>query len=410
MIGQAPFVLATPIITRMFPATELGIYGVALAFVAIAAPVVGLRFDLASISARTSQDARALLLMSALVIVPMTCLSTSLLCVLKVLNIGSYGALSWGLVAATGATVVAAAEYSTLRCWLARHGRFRLLANSLTLQGCLRALVPTALAGLIATAAPLIAGELISRLSSIGLMVSRSGLYSSYRHAKIPTFVLRQQARRYWKYPVLMAPSALMDAAATMLPVPILASYYGLGPAGKFALVQRLVMMPAALIVGSVGDVFHAHAASVAGEEPGAVGRFVAATATRLMLIALVVYLPIALAAPFVSGWVFGSQWADVGPMIALLAPLCVAQTVVSPISRGLLLSGREERKLLADAACLLLPIGALYLAHTRPILVAVASFSLAATVAYGIYYRVIARALRAAAVAPTMASRMPRS
>ncbi len=406
VIGQAPFVLVTPIITRIFPATELGIYGVAVAFVGIAAPVVGLRFDLAAISARNSTEARALLLLAALVVVPMTCLSTGVLCVLKTLNIGSYGALSWGLVAATGATVAAAGEYSTLRCWLARHGRFRLLANSLTLQGCLRAVIPTTLAGLIPTAVPLIAGELVSRLSSIALMMTGSGLYHSFRRARIPASVLRAQLGRYWKYPVLLAPSALVDAAATMLPVPILAAYYGLGPAGKFALVQRLIMLPAALIVGSVGDVFHAHATNVAGGDSTAVARFVAATAARLMLFALVVYVPVASVAPFVAGWVFGRQWVDAGPMIALLAPLCVAQTVVSPISRGLLLSGREERKLIADVACLVLPVGALYLARSLPILEAVAWFSLAATAAYGIYYRVIVQTLRLAAAAPPSASR----
>jgi len=395
VIGQAPFVLATPLITRLFSPAELGIYAVALAFVGITAPVVGLRLELAAISARNQDDARALLLLSGLVTLPVTCASTAILCGLKVLGIGSYGALSWWLVGATGAMVAAAGAYSTLRCWLARRSSFRLVSNSMTIQGCLRAGIPVTLAPFGASAALLIAAELAARLSAILLMIRSSGLFTALRGTRIPASALCDSARRFWKYPVLLGPSALIDAAATALPVPILATCYGLGSAGKFALVQRLVMLPAALIVGSVGDVFHAHAANVAGQRPGTVGRFVAATAGQLFLFALAVYVPVAFIAPFTAGWVFGRQWTDAGYMIALLAPLCIAQTTVSPISRGLLLSGREERKLLADVGCLGLPITTLYFARGQSILVAVACFSVAATIAYIIYYAVIVQALK---------------
>jgi O-antigen/teichoic acid export membrane protein len=153
-------------------------------------------------------------------------------------------------------------------------------------------------------------------------------------------------------------------------------------------------MLPAMLIVSSVGDVFHAHAASLTDQHGNAVSTLVASTGGRLLLLALAVYLPVALVAPFTAGWVFGREWVDAGPMITVLAPLCIAQTTVSPISRGLLFSGREERKFVADAACLVLPVMTLYLARTQPMIVAVACFSVAATGAYGIYYLVVVQAL----------------
>jgi O-antigen/teichoic acid export membrane protein len=393
VIGQAPFVLATPLITRLFPAPELGLYGVALAFVGMIGPVAGLRLELAAISARSQDDARALSLLSVLAILPVTVASTALLCALKVLGVGSYGALSWALILLTGVLIAASGAYASLRCWLARQNRFRVIANSLTLQGCLRAGIPVLFASYGAVASLLLSSELASRLSAVWLMGRGNVLRAVRGASRVPLCSLRDCLQRFWKYPALLAPSALVDAAATMLPVPILATCYGLGPAGKFALVQRLVLLPAALIVSSVGDVFHAHAAR---EERGAaVARFVAATAWRILLLAIVVYVPFAAIAPFVSGWLFGEQWADAGPLITVLAPLCVAQTTVSPISRGLLLSGREERKFLADAVCLVLPITALYLLRRQPMIVAVACFSLSACVAYAIYYLVVVQALK---------------
>jgi O-antigen/teichoic acid export membrane protein len=402
VIGQAPFVLATPLIARLFPATELGIYGVAFAFVGIAAPVVGLRFELAAISARDDHDARLLLILSALAILPVTCAAVLTLGALKLLNVGAYGALSWWLVAVTGLVVAAAGAYSTLRCGFAREGRFNLVARSLTVQGLLRAALPLLLAPVAATAAVLLVGELAARASSVLLMAWGRGLRQGLGKLAVSAQSLRIQARRYWKYPLLLAPSALVDAAATLVPVPILATYYGLGPAGKFALVQRLVMLPAGLIVGSVGDVFHAHAATVADSRTSSVSRLVRLTAGRLLLLALLVYLPTAVLALLTAQWIFGEQWADAGPIIAVLTPLCIAQTTVSPISRGLLLSGREEWKLLADAACLVLPVAALYLARKQPMLTAIACLSGAATVAYMIYFGVILHALRNSAVIVT--------
>lgn len=395
VIGQAPFVLATPLITRLFPAAELGIYGVALAFVGITAPIAGLRFELAAISAPNEEDGHALLVLSALLIVPVTLASTALLCVLKLRTIGSYDAMSWWLVALTGITVAAAGAYSTLRCWLARSTRFRLVANSLTLQGWLRAAIPVLFAPFAAGATLLLSAELAARVSSVWLMARRGGLYTLIAKPRFSASSLRERATRFWKYPLLLAPSALIDAAATMLPVPIVATCYGLGPAGKFALVQRLALLPAALIVGSVGDVFHAHAANTFGQRRDAVGGFLAMTAGRLLLLAAAVYIPVALLAPLTAGWVFGRQWSDVGIMISALAPLCVAATIVSPISRGLLLSGREERKLIADVVCLVLPLTTLYLARGWPINIAIACYSLAATAANGVYYLVVVQALR---------------
>jgi len=395
VLGQLPFVAVTPLIARLYPAAELGVYGLSMAYVGIVAPVAGLRFDLAAISSRDRTDAQALLLLSVLSVFPVAAASTGVLYFLKYLGWGSYDALPGWLVIATGIIIVASGAYSSLRSWLVRRHRFRLVANSLTLLGCVRAVIPVALVPLGASAALLIAAELFARLSAVGQMVRSGALFPSLRLTRLPLGALLERARRFWKYPLLLGPSGLVDAASTALPVPILASCYGLAAAGKFALVQRLVLLPAALIVSSAGDVFHAHAARLAGEREGGVTQFLTRTAGKLLLLGIMVYAPMALLAPFVAGWVFGARWADAGPMIALLTPLCIAQTIVSPLSRGLLLSGREERKLLADALSLTLTVASLYLASRWSLLVAIGCYSTAAVVANALYFMVIVQALQ---------------
>ena len=399
VIGQAPFVLVTPLIARLYPAAELGVYGLAMAFIGIVGPVCGLRFELAAISSRDRTEAQALLLLSVITAMPVAVISTALLYVLKILRWGSYDALSGWIVFAAGIVIAATGAYSSLRCWLVRRHRFGLVASSLTLQGCARAAIPLLLAPLGAVASLLMVAELSARLSTVALMVRKGALLRALRDTRVSAQSLLSAAQRYWKYPVLLSPSALIDAAAIGLPVPILASCYGLAAAGKFALIQRIMLLPAALITSSVGDVFHAHASRLA-DQRGHVGQFLAATAARLSLFALVVYVPIALIAPLVAARVLGPEWAGAGTMMAALTPLCIAQTIVSPMSRGLLLSGREERKLLADLLCLVLPLTTLYVARRWELLVAIIAFSIAAVIANGLYYLIIVGSLRAGAAA----------
>jgi len=120
-----------PLITRLYPPADSGSTVWRWHSLGVAAQVVGLALELAAISARDRDDSRALLLLSALAILPVTCVCSVVLCGLKVLGIGSVqrsAVVDRGGHCATIATVGA---YSTLRCWLARRHRFRLVANSL---------------------------------------------------------------------------------------------------------------------------------------------------------------------------------------------------------------------------------------------------------------------------------------
>lgn len=391
LIGQAPFVLLSPAITRLYSPTQIGIYGLAMAFVSVGAPVAGLRFELAAISAPESAIARNLLLLSGLLALPVSLLCAAALYALKSTGVASYGSLSWPMILVTVIVVWTSGVYSAMRCGAVRGHQFDVVANTLSVQGSARAVVPVALALCSRGALMLITGEVLARCASIGMLVSKLRLGEPLRGFRPQWRALADTARRYWKYPLLMTPSALIDSLAVAIPVPMISALYGLSAAGTFALVQRLVMLPAAFIVSSVGDVYHAHATRIAGGESGDLGGLMRNTAGRLGLFALAVYVPLALLAPLCAGWVFGREWAGAGMLIAALTPASAAQTVVSPLSRGLLVEGREERKLIADVACLLVPSLSLYLASRLPLPAAVAAYSIGSVVAFGVYFCVIA-------------------
>jgi hypothetical protein len=82
--------------------------------------------------------------------------------------------------------------------------------------------------------------------------------------------------------------------------------------------------------------------------------------------------------------------------MITLLAPAYIAMFVVSPLSRSLLLTGRVELKLLADAACLVIPFAALFAFSGSGLWIALVAYGAGAVCAYLIYFAVIIYAVSA--------------
>lgn len=397
LIGQAPFVLLSPAITRLYSPAQIGVYGLAMAFVSVAAPVAGLRFELAAISAPRSTDARSLLTLSGMSSLPVALICAAALYAVRSAGVASYERLSWPMVILTAIAVWVSGIYSTMRCAAVRRHQFPAVAHALTVQGTSRAAAPLALALLSRGALMLITGELLARCASVAVLAGKLRLRSALAEMRVRRDPLFATARRYWKYPLLMTPSALIDSAALAITVPMIASLYGISAAGTFALCQRLVMLPAAFVVSSVGDVYHAHATRALRESTGDLGALMRKTAMRLVLIALAAYLPLAALAPSFAGWVFGRNWAGTGLLIAALAPACIAQTVVSPLSRGLLIARKEERKLIADAACLILPSLSLYLARDLPLPAAVTAYSIGSVAAFGIYFWVIAWSQRGA-------------
>src|SRR5208282_3575238 len=95
------------------------------------------------------------------------------------------------------------------------------------------------------------------------------------------------------------------------------------------------------LVSASVADVFHAHSVAVRDGTSADLRPLVTRTLRRLALIATAIYLPLCLLAPVAFSWVFGSQWQPSGSLMLLLLPLWWTSTVVSPISRLLIVVGR---------------------------------------------------------------------
>jgi len=92
---------------------------------------------------------------------------------------------------------------------------------------------------------------------------------------------------------------------------------------------------------------------------------------------------------PHLFAWVFGSKWLQAGAMAAWVAPWFLAQFIVNPLSRVVLVVGRQKLKFVYDIITFGGTIAVFVIAHYRqwPVMTAIGALAGLKTVAYGIFF-----------------------
>lgn len=385
-VGQLLLVAATPLFTRLYSPTDMGIFGLFYSFLGVASVAVCWRLEWGVASAAGHLEAARLLLICLILCLPMSAMLAALLAALIAGDVLSFGLLpAWSSPLAALA-LAATGVFVALRYWLVREHAFRSVSLATVWQAAGRAGTSIALGLLAAGSFGLMAGELAGRVLGIGGMWRQVRPALREQRAAGAGTGLTQQLKRAWRYPLVVLPSSVIDATAAALPVPVIAYLFGAPAAGLFALVWRVASIPGALIASSVGDVFHAHAVEARQAGGSALRRLLFRTLGRLALLATAVYVPICLLSPWAFGFVFGPEWVEAGQLMLLLFTMWWSATIVSPVSRLLIVIDRPSLKLVFDLVYLAAPMLALFGVSRHGLEAAVLAYGLAASGAYAVY------------------------
>lgn len=408
-IAQAVVLLALPWITRLYSPEQFGRLGVFLSFVSLAAvPVMG-KYELALAAASNNREATRILRLSLRLLPAGALLATGGLLLLTFIPELGLGRLprwwSWFFLPLVGAFAFA----SLSRCWCVRYRDYAAVAQAAVIQNSVRVgtLLVCGLSGL--TSVGLLAGEVLGRGGAalrMGVPVLTSALAQGRRRKGM---MLKRTARRYADFPLYCLPSAWLDALVLAAPLPLLVHFFGDSVGGAYDLVARLYSLPLLLLGPALSDSFWGQLAGLAGHSPSAARDFLDRTAWRLFWLGLVPMLVLALVGPTLIGVVFGSQWRLSGRFAPLLAPLALAQFVVSPLSQSVAVYRAYRLKLLTDVGRLVAmfaAIGGCAWFRAGPA-AAVGALAVAGTVAYVSYF-VVLRLIAARAASIGRGARLP--
>jgi O-antigen/teichoic acid export membrane protein len=195
-------------------------------------------------------------------------------------------------------------------------------------------------------------------------------------------------AKRYRRFPIFSSGSAVLGALGVRAPLLLLVAFYGLEVGGQYALAERVLYLPLTLVAGAVGQVFVAEAARLAREDPDALSDLFRRTTWSLARLAIGPAILIAVAAPILTGPVFGEEWRDAGLYIAVLVPMFFITFVATSTGNVLYVVERQGLHLAREILRLGLLGGSVLAAAAMhlPALGALAVISVAGCATYVIY------------------------
>jgi O-antigen/teichoic acid export membrane protein len=141
---------------------------------------------------------------------------------------------------------------------------------------------------------------------------------------------MRRVAGRYRRFPMFSSWSALLAQVGLRAPFLMFVVFYGPAIGGVYALAERLCYLPVTLIAGSVGQVFIADGARLLPDRPAELRALFNRTTWSLVKIAVVPAVLLMILAPFVTGPLFGTAWADAGLFVSILVPMFVLAFVIT--------------------------------------------------------------------------------
>jgi O-antigen/teichoic acid export membrane protein len=353
--AQALPLLAAPLLTRLCTPAEMGAFSVWLGVIALASIAATLRFDTAMVVDPEEQQQR---ICFGVVAYSATLLALAItLCAVAagVLDLPAVRRMSWfGLLTIGLGTWLTAYTQTTL-AYAAAHNLFGKAAKAKVWASGTIAVSQLALLAMGLNSDALLAGQLIG--VGVGLFAARlllsppSPRVGLRLDAEQRNYLLKHHA--FWRFSL---PSSMLNALVRQLPLFIIGIKYGVLEAGLFALTQRVLSAPIALLSASILEVFKRQAVHDF-QTIGNCRDVYRYTFKALLLLALGPSVILFLFSPDLFTWVFGKAWRPAGELARILAPLCFLSFIASPLSYVFFVAGKQKIELAWQVALFLMTI-----------------------------------------------------
>lgn len=358
--AQALSLLAAPILTRLYSPESFGQFAYMLSAAAIIGSVASFGFELAVPLANKVSDAQKLIRL-AMGAATCTALLTAIVVWLfheDLSQMARFDIMPWAiwvpfLVVLTAWFVVLSEAALRQRAYSAIATR-TLAQNVGTVGGQL------VLATVTRTAGGLLTGQLFGRLFGIlSLARQNEGLLRRSGRGGY-----RQTLRANWRFPLVFAPTAVLNTLGLQLPLILLGAWFGIESAGFLGVAQRVTALPAALIGIAVGQVFCGEltARLRAGERNNR--RLYLKVSVRLGLIGALITLALLVLPPYLFPVILGSNWAEAGTYAQATALAVGLGFMASPLSYVLVAYQKTFTAVSMDVSRIILVCGLGYWAH----------------------------------------------
>lgn len=358
MIAKAISIAVIPILTRIYPPTDFGLFAFYSSAVAVLAVFSTGRYEVAVVQARKSIDADRL----AMCAIGLAGIFSILL--LAVIVVSQARLVVWIGQPEIGPwlyllplSVFLTAAYQGLSYWLNRNKQYRRMGRNRVMQAGITAGANLGLGTMRLGVAGLILGH------ALGLAVTTALLARQFWPSMPGTTKVQILAllRRYRAYPSYDLPASSMNVIAQQAPNFLLTPLFGALAAGHYFLIQRLFMLPITLLSSSIGSVFR-QAATEQYHKTGSFRPIFWSMFRRLSAIVILPTIVFMFMAEDLFRIAFGPEWSVAGEYARILAPMFMLKFIVSPLTYALYIRDKLYINTLGQFMYMVLVLTAVFL------------------------------------------------
>ncbi len=353
--AQALPLLAAPLITRLCAPADVGAFSMWLGVVAVAAIGATLRLEAAMILDHGSEHQATCFSVVAWFATLLALAMTVLAALARLLEVPVAMALPWPALLTIGLATWMTAYMQTTLAYATSHNAFGKAAKAKIWASGSIALSQVGLLLLGAGGIALVAGQLAglaAGLAAAFVLLAPPRPRTGWKPDRPQLDYLRRHSA-FWRFSL---PSNLLNVLVGHLPLFVIGARYGALAAGLFALTQRVLSAPVALLAASVLEVFKRQSV-LDFQAHGNCRDAYRYTFKALFLLALGPSLLLLAFSPQLFAWVFGEQWRAAGEMAQVLAPLYFLNFIASPLSYVFFVAGKQKIDLLWQIALFLMTV-----------------------------------------------------
>ena len=389
-MAQGLAVLAAPVLTRIYKPSDFGILQIFISVLGLGLVACSGRYEVAILLPDDEQSATDILAVALLCVCISTLIASALVLGIHLHHLSSPSLLIlekylWILPL----SLFGAGIYQVLSYWAIRHGQYRQLASTKVVQA--GAQVGTQLAGGLLVHGPfvLLLGDAVGRIMGSGRFL-RDLLHNHAENLKaVRLSGMFRAATRYRKYPLISIWGALINSSGLALPSIFLAQYFCTQDTGWFALVNRVLGVPGALIGASIAQVYASEAAKLSHSDPTRLMQIFLKTTRKMLFFGLAPCALFTILAPVLFQTVFGHAWREAGEYARYMAFMFYASFIDSPLGITLNVLEHQGAQFAWDLSRLILTFLAIAAPHILGYgpRIAILAYSAAMTFMYCIHW-----------------------
>ena len=365
-LGQLLGVVSAPVIARFFSPEVFGPFAVVNSLVFAVSPMAALRYDLAISVPDADHEARTLASLGLRVAAWVAVVGTAVIWPLRGI-LGHLLSLPESLAdLLLWAPLVAGliGAYTVLNQLAIRKRLYSAIARRNVLQAAATVALQIG-AGVLGLGAHGLAAALAAG-QAIGVLSLAHSLRAELRGTQTPvtTAERRSVALRYKSFPLLLAPSGVVNSLGLQAPVLLASSLFGASVAGWLGMTQRVLGVPVALFGLTLAQVFLGEFGAAKRGRTADLRALFLRTSARLAAVGALGAVVLLVAAPLLFEIVFSEQWRRSGVYAQALAVGLMFQMVASPLSQTIILMRKNHYQAAWDVTRLAVCSGGVFLGY----------------------------------------------